>query len=72
MTEIKVAHRSFSALTSWMRCGKAYELERIQEAPQTPAFWFAGGSAFHAAAEKYLLNEFKKSQYDAKVVEVPF
>ena len=67
-----VGHRSFSALTSWMRCGKAYELERVVQAPSEPAWWFAGGSAFHSAAEKFLLNEFKKSQYDAKVVEVPF
>ena len=43
-----------------MRCGKAYELERVVQAPSEPAWWFAGGSAFHSAAEKFLLNEFKK------------
>jgi len=52
----KIAHRSFSAFTSWLRCGKAYELERIVNAPSEPAWWFVGGSAFHSAAEQYLLN----------------
>jgi hypothetical protein len=56
--ETTVQHRSFSAFTSWLRCGKAFQLEREMKAPSEPAWWFAGGSAFHSAAETYLLAEF--------------
>jgi len=55
--ETQIAHRSFSSFTSWLRCGKAWQLERQLQAPSEPAWWFVGGSAFHAAAEKYLLAE---------------
>jgi putative RecB family exonuclease len=58
MSEIKVQHRSFSSFTSWLRCGKAWQLERGMQAPSEPAWWFVGGSAFHLAAEKYLLQKF--------------
>jgi hypothetical protein len=55
MKEITIQHRSFSAFTSWLRCGKAFQLERNLQAPSEPAWYFVGGSAFHSAAEKYLL-----------------
>jgi len=55
MKETQIAHRSFSAFTSWLRCGKAFQLERNLQAPSEPAWYFVGGSAFHSAAEKYLL-----------------
>ena len=54
MTETQIAHRSFCQFTSWLRCGKAYELERVLRVEQTPALWFIGGSAFHAAVEDIL------------------
>lgn len=50
---IKPATRSFSALTSWLRCGKAYQLSRIQKVPRAPAWWFIGGNAVHRATERY-------------------
>jgi hypothetical protein len=62
MSDIQVAHRSFSSLTSWIRCGKAWQLERDLQAPSEPAWWFVGGSAFHAAAEKFLLQQFENSK----------
>jgi hypothetical protein len=70
--EAVVGHRSFSSFTSWIRCGKAWELERKLQAPSEPAWWFVGGQAFHAAAERFLLNEFKKSQETYKFTDVPF
>jgi len=70
--ETTVAHRSFSSLTSWIRCGKAWQLERELQAPSEPAWWFVGGSAFHTAAEKYLLAEFEKKNDKSTTVEVPF
>ena len=56
MNEPTINHRSFSSFTSWVKCGKAWELERELQAPSEPAMWFAGGSAFHLAVEKYLLS----------------
>jgi len=70
MNETTVQHRSFSAFTSWLRCGKAFQLERNLQAPQDPAWWFVGGSAFHAAAEAFLHAEFEKKQNPTD--EVPF
>jgi len=55
-TQPTIQHRSFSSFTSWIRCGKAWELERELKAPSDPAWWFVGGSAFHLAAERYLLS----------------
>jgi len=60
--ETTVQHRSFSSFTSWLRCGKAWQLERALQAPSEPAWWFVGGQAFHAAAEAFLLAEFDKSK----------
>jgi hypothetical protein len=71
-TEITVGHRSFSSFTSWLRCGKAWQLERGFQAPTEPAWWFVGGSAFHAAAEKYLLQQFDLENNKSTTVEVPF
>jgi len=62
MNETTVQHRSFSAFTSWLRCGKAFQLERNLQAPTDPAWWFVGGSAFHLAAEKFLLKTYEASK----------
>jgi putative RecB family exonuclease len=70
--ETQIAHRSFSSFSSWIRCGKAWELERQLEAPSEPAWWFVGGSAFHSAAEKYLLHQFELSKDTSTTVEIPF
>jgi len=72
MAEITIQHRSFSSFTSWLRCGKAWQLERGLQAPSEPAWWFVGGSAFHAAAEKYLLQQFDKAQDKSTTVDIPF
>jgi CRISPR/Cas system-associated exonuclease Cas4 (RecB family) len=44
-------HVSFSSLSSWLYCGKQYELEKIKKVPQVPAWFLLGGSAFHSATE---------------------
>lgn len=71
-TEQVQAHRSFSSFSSWIRCGKAWELERKLQAPSEPAWWFVGGSAFHAAAEQFLLDLHQKNLDKAKYAEIPF
>lgn len=49
----EITHLSFSGLTKWFDCPKALELAKIRKAPARPAWWFAGGSAVHAATEEY-------------------
>jgi hypothetical protein len=49
-----VGHRSFSSFSSWVKCGKAWQLERELKVPGEPAWWFVGGTAFHTAVEVYL------------------
>jgi putative RecB family exonuclease len=72
MKETTVQHRSFSSFTSWLHCGKSWQLERELQAPQDPAWWFVGGSAFHSAAEKFLLGEFDKAHQKNTGEEFPF
>ena len=40
-----------SQFTSWLRCQKAFELERLQRAPRIPAWWLVGGSVVHEVTE---------------------
>jgi len=49
----EIKHLSYSALDQWFQCPKKVQLSKIQKAPQLPAWWFAGGSAVHAATEAY-------------------
>lgn len=48
-----IPHVSYSTLTAWFDCPKQVELRKIRKAPAVPAWWFAGGSAVHAATEEY-------------------
>jgi hypothetical protein len=57
LKETTVGHRSFSSFTSWMKCGKAWQLERELKVPSEPAWWFVGGSSFHLAVETYLKDK---------------
>lgn len=49
----EIKHLSYSTLDQWFSCPKKVQLAKIQKAPQLPAWWFAGGSAVHAATEEY-------------------
>jgi len=49
----EIKHASYSTMDAWFNCPKAVELRKIQGAPALPAWWFAGGSAVHAATEAY-------------------
>lgn len=42
---------SYSALSSYLDCGNRFYLERIANAPQSPAWYFVGGDAVHLATE---------------------
>lgn len=44
-------HLSYSAITTLTDCGEKFRLERIEQVPQAPAWWFIGGKAYHVATE---------------------
>lgn len=44
-------HLSYSSLTSWLDCGERFRLERVLDAPQSPAWWFIAGGVIHEATE---------------------
>jgi len=44
---------SYSAFTSWLRCGKAFQLERILGIEGVPAWFFVGGSVVHKVTEAF-------------------
>lgn len=46
-------HASHSSINSYLRCGKAFELEKIKNYPTTPAWYLIGGSAVHAVTEAW-------------------
>lgn len=43
-------HTSHSAINSYIRCGKAYQLKKLG-VEELPAWWLLGGSAVHKATE---------------------
>lgn len=48
-----IGHISYSGLSTGLECLKRFQLTRIAQAPQLPAWWFAGGTAVHAVTEDY-------------------
>jgi hypothetical protein len=42
---------SYSSLSSYLDCSERWRLERVLKAPQTDAWYFAGGSSVHGASE---------------------
>lgn len=53
-----VPHVSYSALNEWLECGKRYQLKRILNLPEKPAWWNIGGHSVHAATEEWDRNNF--------------
>jgi hypothetical protein len=54
------AYRSYSSFTGWLGCGKAWQLSRLVEVRETPAWYFAGGKAVHTATEVYDRRRFEQ------------
>lgn len=50
MTE-QPSYISFSQFTTYLSCSEKYRLSRILKLEEDPAWYFAGGSAVHAAAD---------------------
>lgn len=49
-------HFSYSALSSYMKCGHQYYLQKIARVPEIPSWWFVGGRAVHTMTEIYDLD----------------
>jgi len=50
---------SHSAMSTWLNCGWAYYLSRIQNVSENPSYWLVGGKSLHECTEIYdawLLN----------------
>lgn len=46
-------HLSYSSLADWLKCGKLYQLSRLLQFPERPAWWNIGGRAVHSATEAH-------------------
>jgi len=57
-------HTSHSAINSYLRCGKAYELGKLG-VKEPPAWWLLGGSAVHTATEWLDTNDWDGSPEEA-------
>jgi hypothetical protein len=42
---------SHSQFTTWLSCGEKYRLTKIVGVQEDPAWYFAGGTSVHAAAD---------------------
>jgi hypothetical protein len=62
----KPQHYSHSQVSSWLRCGKAYELERIVRVPRAPAVYLVTGNALHSAIERLSLAAYAKQSKSVK------
>lgn len=52
------AHVSFSQFDTYSRCGKRYQLERIQSAPRSPSVWLLAGKVVHTFIEQINLGKY--------------
>lgn len=53
---------SYSQFTTWLACGEQYRLTRILKVDENPAWFFAGGTAIHTAADAIDHQLLKDSQ----------
>lgn len=59
---VDLPYISYSGATTWLSCGEKYRLTRIERVPEDPAWWLAGGTAVHAAADAIDHALLKESQ----------
>lgn len=56
-------HVSYSSFSQWQECGKRYQLQKILNLPEKPAWWNIGGHAVHAATEVLDREQFELVGY---------
>jgi RecB family exonuclease len=62
-------HLSYSALSAYQKCPRAYQLGRILRAPEVPAWYFATGTAVHRFVEDHLKGEAHKDTVEFYFLE---
>ena len=55
-------HASNSQFGDYTRCGKSYQLKRIQRVPPVPSVWLVGGKAVHLAIESINRHVYHKER----------
>lgn len=55
-------HLSWSQISSWLYCGKQYELVRLRRLQEQPSVWLAAGVAVHKVLEKINLAYWEAQQ----------
>lgn len=45
------SYLSYSQFTTYQSCSWSYYLTRVEKVEELPAWWFAGGTSVHAAAD---------------------
>ena len=58
----EIDHLSWSQLSTWLYCGKQYELARIRGLKETPSVWLAAGVAVHKVCEQIALDYYGAQQ----------
>lgn len=58
---VPLTHLSYSSLTNYLKCGKAYQLSKILGLPEQAAWWSIGGRAVHEATEIIDRNRYKET-----------
>lgn len=48
---VNYEYLSFSSFNTLTECGEKYRITRLLRVEEGPAFWFAGGTAFHSACD---------------------
>lgn len=54
-------YESFSSLDTWLTCGLKYYLKYRARIREAPAWWSVGGTAVHAATERYDRQLFERT-----------
>lgn len=63
LTGHRLTHFSYSQHTSYLKCPKSYELERVSRYPRRPAWWFIGGRLVHEVTETFDLTFLQSGQF---------
>lgn len=58
------AHRSFSQLSTYLKCPHQYMLSKIAGVPERPAVYLVAGNAVHAALEAVNHDLYKGGMQD--------
>lgn len=60
------AHRSFSQLSTFLKCAHSYYLSKIAGVPEQPAVYLVAGNAVHAALEAVNHDLYQQRMQDVR------